>query len=117
MELFIFGRFHAREGAESALKAALRDVAGPTGAEAGCLGFAAFRSTRDPRLFYVHSRWKSEAAFELHAGLPHTQHFIGRVEPLIDHPLDVTRARPLAAAAPEAKRPKAKRPKAKRPKG
>lgn len=53
---------------------------------------AAFRSTRDPQLFYIHSRWKDEAAFENHAGLPHTLRFLERVQPLIDHPLDVTRA-------------------------
>jgi quinol monooxygenase YgiN len=47
---------------------------------------------RDPLLFYIHSRWKDEAAFERHAGLPHTLRFVERVAPLIDHALDVTRA-------------------------
>ena len=56
------------------------------------LSIHAFRSTRDPQLFYIHSRWKDEAAFENHAGLPHTVRFVGRVETLIDHPLEVTRA-------------------------
>src|SRR3989442_13231275 len=51
------------------------------------------RSTRDPRLFYIHSRWVDEAAFDHHAGLPHTVRFIERVQALIDHPLDVTRTR------------------------
>jgi len=43
-------------------------------------------------LFYIYSRWIDEAAFDYHAGLPHTISFIKRVEPLIDHSLDVTRA-------------------------
>jgi len=47
---------------------------------------------RDPRLFYIHSRWKDETAFEHHAGLPHTIRFVARGEPLIDQPLDVMRA-------------------------
>jgi quinol monooxygenase YgiN len=47
---------------------------------------------RDPQLFYIHSRWKDEPAFESHAALPHTQRFVERVAPLLDHPLDVTRA-------------------------
>ncbi len=59
----------------------------------GCLAIGAFRSTRDPQLFYVHSRWTDEAAFDSHAELPHTVRFLERVQPLIDHPLDVTRAR------------------------
>ena len=93
MELFIFARFHARAGEESALEEALLAVVAPSREEVGCLSMHAFRSTRDPRLFYIHSRWTDEDAFEYHATLPHTVRFIERVEPLIDHPLDVTRAR------------------------
>ena len=52
-----------------------------------------FRSTRDPLLFYVHSRWKDEAAFDVHANLPHTSRFLEQVEQAIDHSLDVTRAK------------------------
>lgn len=95
MELFIFARFRAREGQEAAVAAAIRDNLGPTSQEPGCLMIQAFRSIRDPRLHYIHSRWKDEAAFELHAGLPHTVRFLARVEPLLDHPLDVARTRPL----------------------
>jgi quinol monooxygenase YgiN len=93
MELFIFARFHAVEGNESAVGEAVGDVIVPTRAEPGCLSIQAFRSTRDPRLFYIHSRWTNEAAFEHHATLPHTVRFIERVQSLIDHPLDVTRAK------------------------
>ena len=95
MELFIFARFRARPGDEGAVEEALRHVVAPTREEAGCLGIQAFRSTRDPRLFYIHSRWVDEAAFDHHAGLPHTVRFIERVQTLVDHPLDVTRARPV----------------------
>jgi quinol monooxygenase YgiN len=70
----------------------LREVAGPSREEPGCLGLQVVRARRDPRLFYVQSRWQDEAAFDLHAGLPHTVRFLEQVEPLIDHALDVTRA-------------------------
>jgi quinol monooxygenase YgiN len=92
MELFIFARFQARPGNEKAVAEALLDVLGPSGEEAGCLNIHAFRSTGNPRLFYIHSCWTDEDAFEVHAGLPHTVRFLERVAPLIDHPLDVTRA-------------------------
>jgi quinol monooxygenase YgiN len=92
MELFVFARLHARPGDQAAVADALRDVLAASREEPGCVRIHAFRSIRDPRLFYVHSRWKDEAAFEHHAGLPHTVRFLARVEPLIDHPLDVTRA-------------------------
>ena len=95
-ELFIFARFHARAGEESAVDEAIRTVIPHSRAEAGCLSIQAFRSTRDARLFYIHSRWVDEAAFERHATLPHTVRFIERVQTLIDHPLDVTRSTAFA---------------------
>jgi quinol monooxygenase YgiN len=91
MELYIFGRFHAQSGSEAAVADAIAEVLRPTSQEAGCLSIHAFRSTRDGGLFYIHSRWIDEEAFEVHARLPHTVRFIERVTPLIDHPLDVTR--------------------------
>jgi quinol monooxygenase YgiN len=96
MELFIFARFHARKGQENAVAQALREVVAPSREEAGCLSICAFRSVRDTGLFYIHSRWTDEAAFDFHATLPHTVRFVERVEPLIDHPLDVTRAELIA---------------------
>jgi len=101
MELFIFARFHAHEGLQGAVAAALRDVAGSSRTEPGCLAIEAYRSTRDPRLFYIHSRWRNEEAFEMHAELPHTMRFLEIVQPLIDHKLDVTRTVPLGSNANE----------------
>ncbi len=92
MELFIFARLHARPGNEGAVAEALLDVIVSTREEAGCLSIHAFQSVRESQLFYIHSRWKDEAAFDYHAGLPHTERFIQRVDPLIDNPLEVTRA-------------------------
>lgn len=96
MELCIFARFHAREGQADAVATALRDVVTPTRAEPGCRAINAYRSIRDRRLFYIHSRWEEEEAFDAHAELPHTVRFLARVQPLLDHPLDVTRTQPLA---------------------
>jgi quinol monooxygenase YgiN len=92
MELFIFARFHARPGHEGAVAEALREILAPSRQEPGGLSIHAFRSIRDPQLFYIHSRWSDEAAFEHHASLPHTVRFVERVEPMIDHAFDVTRA-------------------------
>jgi quinol monooxygenase YgiN len=91
MELLIFARFHAREGQEEAVAAAIREVVPPTRAEPGCGAIAAYRSTHDPRLHCIHSRWVDEAAFETHAGLSHAVRFIERVQSLIDCPLEVSR--------------------------
>ena len=91
VEQNVFVRLHAREREESAVEEALREVTGPSREEPGCLSFHTFRSMRDRRLFFIHSRWEDEAAFQLHAELPHTLHFLDRVDALLDQPRDVTR--------------------------
>ena len=95
MELFLFARFHARQGCESALREAIQTVAGPTRLEPGCLSYEAFQSVRVQGEFYVHSRWRDKAAFELHASLPYTVQFVSTVEALIDHPFSVSLMEPL----------------------
>jgi quinol monooxygenase YgiN len=89
--LFIFARFHTREGYENEVADALDEVIVPTRMEPGCRFADAYRSTRDSRLFFIHSSWRDEAAFEAYATLPHTRQFIERVQALIDHPLDINR--------------------------
>jgi len=92
MELFIVARFHAREGQEAAVGTALREQVSRARAEPGCLEIGAFRSTRDPRLFWIASRWADEAAFEVHAELVNTSRFVERMQQLIDHPFEAARA-------------------------
>jgi len=92
MELFIFARFHALPGQETRVDTALRKVISPTRQEPSCLSIHAFRSIRDARLFYIHSRWVDEAGFDNHVGQPHTKQFVEEVQPLVDHELDTTRA-------------------------
>ena len=84
-------RLHAREGEESAVEEAVREVARPSREEAGCLSFHVFRSMRDRRLFYIHSRWVDEAAFQKHGELAHTVEFLKRVDALLDQARDVAR--------------------------
>jgi len=90
-EQFVFVRLHAREGEEKAVEEALREVTAPSREEPGCLSFHLFRSVRDPRLFYIHSRWVDEAAFQKHAVLAHTERFLTKVDALLDRPREVTR--------------------------
>jgi quinol monooxygenase YgiN len=91
VDQYVFVRLHAREGQESAVEEALRGVTGPSREEAGCLSIHTFRSMRDRRLVYIHSRWVNEAAFQTHAELPHTVRFLERVDALLDQPRDVAR--------------------------
>ena len=96
MEQYVFVKLHAREGEEQAVEEALREVLEPSREEPGCLDFHMFRSMRDPRLFYIHSRWVDEAAFQQHAVLAHTERFLKKVDALLDQPRDVSRTQMIA---------------------
>jgi quinol monooxygenase YgiN len=94
-QLVIFARFHARSGQEHALADELREVVPRVGGEPGCISIETFRAVSDPRLFFLHSRWVDEPAFDRHAELAATTQFVERAQRLIDHPFDVTRTRSL----------------------
>lgn len=93
--LYVFARFHTKPGSESRVEEAIVKVLGPTREEAACLGVNMFRSVRDDRLFYIHSKWQTEDGFDRHANMPYTKEFVEAVATLIDHPLDVARTRIL----------------------
>jgi quinol monooxygenase YgiN len=96
MTLAAFARLQARPGREADVEQAIRTVSLPTRAEPGCRSYAAYRSVRQPGLFTIHSTWTDRAAFDSHAALPHTLRFIEALEPLLDPPLQVDLAEPLA---------------------
>ena len=96
MSLYLFARFHAQEGNQSALRDALLEVVIASREEAGCLEIHAFQSVRDPLEFFIHSRWKDKEAFEIHATLPHTVRFVERVRGLIDNEFAPTLAEKIS---------------------
>lgn len=52
-------------------------------------------SLREPFGFAVHSEWVDEAAFELHATLPHRLQFLAPAEALLTHPVQGLRLRQI----------------------
>jgi quinol monooxygenase YgiN len=91
MERYGFVRLHAREGEEGAVEEALWEVMAASRTEAGCLDFHIFRSMRDRRLFFIHSKWKDDTAFAEHGKLAHTLRFLERVDCLVDEPRQTAR--------------------------
>lgn len=87
----MFVRFHAAKGNEAAAAEALRAVVAATRQEAGCQHINAFQRIRDPQIFYIHSRWKSEEALQSHAQLPHTVSFLKQMDVLTDQPREAMR--------------------------
>jgi quinol monooxygenase YgiN len=88
-------RFEPLPGAEDAFRAEMKRVMEPSRKEAGCLGIRAFESLREPRLFAIHSEWVDEAAFELHARLPHTVQFLKAAEKLLSHRVEGLRTQEI----------------------
>ena len=91
MEIYIFAKFHVREGMEGEAAKALREVVEASREEAGCVQIHGYRGIKDGRVFYIHSAWKDRAAFELHSTLPHTEQFLERIVALSDQERDVKR--------------------------
>jgi len=86
-------------GKEAAFRDQLLQVNEPSRAEVGCLRIDVFESLREPLVFAVHSEWGDEAAFELHAILPHTMRFLAAAETLLTHPVKGVRLRKIGGGA------------------
>jgi quinol monooxygenase YgiN len=88
-------RFEPLPGKAAEFREQLLWVNGPSRAEPGCVAIDVFESIREPFVFAVHSEWVDEAAFELHATLPHTLQFLERAEMLLTHPVQGLRVRQI----------------------
>jgi quinol monooxygenase YgiN len=95
MSIHFFVRFEPLPGKESEFREELLRIVEPTRAEIGCIAIHAFESLRAPFTFAIHSEWVDEAAFELHAQLPHTVRFLDAAERLLPHAVQGLRAREL----------------------
>jgi quinol monooxygenase YgiN len=99
LSFHFIAHFEPLPGNEAAFRDELLRVNAPSRTEAGCLSIVVFESLRDPALFAVHSEWVDEAAFELHASLPHTVRFLAAAEKLLTHPVHGLRLRRIGGGA------------------
>lgn len=89
-------RFHVHTEFVDAVQEIMRVGIPETRKEAGCISIRAITSLRDPQLFIIQSDWIDEAAFDVHAKLPRTVEFVGKMEKMVDQPIEFTRARVIA---------------------
>jgi quinol monooxygenase YgiN len=92
-------RFEPLPGKATKFRAELLRVLDPTRAETGCLGIHVFESLREPFVFAIHSEWVDEAAFELHARLPHTVRFLEAAKQFLSHPVEGLRSREITGGS------------------
>lgn len=93
--IHFFVQFEPLPGKETALREQLLRVIHHTRREPGCLNIHVFESVREPAAFAIYSEWVDEAAFELHATLPHTVEFLRAVEKLLPRPVQGLRTRKI----------------------
>jgi quinol monooxygenase YgiN len=96
MSIHFVVRFEPKPGNATEFREELLRVVGPTRAEIGCLAIHVLESLREPFLFAIHSEWADEAAFELHAQLPHTVRFLEAAKELLSHPVQGLRSQEIA---------------------
>ena len=89
-------RFHVRLEFVDAVQQIMRAGIRETREEPGCLSIRVLTSIRDPQIFIIQSDWIDEAAFEFHAQLARTVEFVGKMEKMVDQPIEFTRARVIA---------------------
>jgi quinol monooxygenase YgiN len=99
MSVHFFVRFEPLPGTAPDFREELLRVIEPSRAEAGCLSIRVFESLPAPVIFAIHSEWVDEAAFDLHAQLPHTLRFLAAAETLLPHPVQGLRAREIGGGA------------------
>jgi quinol monooxygenase YgiN len=86
-------RFEPRPGMAAAFRDASQQVMAASREEEGCVAFNVFESLHEPTTFAIHSEWADEAAFDIHAELPHTLRFLQAADELLTHPVQGLRSR------------------------
>ena len=97
MPVHFLVRFEPLPGMEIEFREELLRVVEPTRTEIGCLAIHVFESLRAPFAFAIHSEWVDEAAFELHARLPHTVQFLEAAKRLLTNGVNGLRTREIGA--------------------
>ncbi|HVP18949.1 MAG TPA: putative quinol monooxygenase [Spirochaetia bacterium] len=88
-DLIIIARAKAMPGKEKDLERALRDVAGLTRAQPGCVSFTVLRGAQDPAVMIGFERWESNEAHDRHLQGAHVQKFLSAVADVLAEPPDI----------------------------
>ena len=75
------------EGIE-AFQNCVAELAGPPGAEEGCLFYELYQSDEDPTVFYFLEEWRSQADLEKHLKTPHVAKFAATADVNIASPVE-----------------------------
>ena len=82
-DLIVLATAKAKPGKEAELERALRDVAGPTRKQPGCVEFRLLRRKDDGATLVGYERWASEAAHDEHLKGAHVQTLMARMKDIL----------------------------------
>ena len=82
--LKFIARINVKAGHEEMAADALRECAGPSRAEAGCIMYHTCRAKGNPAELVVLEEWESEAALDAHTKTPHFVGFVRKTKGALD---------------------------------
>lgn len=85
-DLIVIASAKALPGKEKELELALREVAGPTRQQPGCVEFSLYRSTENPGVIVGFERWASNEAHGNHLQGAHVQKLMGAMSNVLAEP-------------------------------
>jgi quinol monooxygenase YgiN len=85
-DLIIIASARARPGKEAELEQALRDVAGPTRKQPGCVQFSLYRASEAGATIIGLERWASVADHQQHLKGAHVATLMGRMADILTEP-------------------------------
>jgi len=88
-DLIVLARATAKPGKEAELESALRECAGPTRAQPGCVQFQLFRAANDPATLVGYERWASELYHQQHLKGAHVQRLMERMADILAAPPEI----------------------------
>lgn len=82
-DIIVLATAKAKPGKETELELALREVAGPTREQPGCVQFSLLRVAGDPSTLVGYERWATEEAHQQHLKGAHVQRFMSRLGEIV----------------------------------
>lgn len=85
-DLVVLAIANAKPGMEAELEQALREAAGPTRLQPGCVQFTLLRSSASPATLAGFERWAAKADHERHLQGAHIKKLMGRMADILAEP-------------------------------
>jgi len=88
-DIIVIAAAKARPGKEKELERALREAAGPTRAQPGCVQFSLYRRADAPATIIGFERWASEEDHERHLKGAHIKKLVSAMGEILAEPPDI----------------------------